>query len=122
MLPNLTKIGLLIDFTVNQDFITEVFCINKEKPAVTCHGKCYLSQQLKKAEEQEEKQASTNKKERLEVIDYYSQSFFDLLSFANHYVSKFNPVCLEERHTSSFITDVFRPPKYHFIGYFLLGA
>ena len=68
MLPNLTKIGILIDFKINQDFIAEVLCINREKPMTMCNGKCYMSEQLKKVEEQEEKQATNNKKERLRVV------------------------------------------------------
>ncbi len=91
MLPNLTQIGILIDFKINQDFIAEVLCINKEKPMSTCNGKCYLSEQLKKAEEQEEKQAPTNKKERLEVLYCYSKSSLGIPSFARNHKSKLNP-------------------------------
>ena len=115
MLPNLTKIGILIDFKINQDFIAEVLCINKEKPMSTCNGKCYLSEQLKKAEEQEEKQAPTNKKERLEVVYYFSKSSFDFLFCADFFVSKLNPACVDEFYTSSFIADIFRPPKLNLI-------
>jgi hypothetical protein len=111
MLPNLIKIGILIDFKINQDFIAEVLCINREKPMAMCNGKCYLSEQLKKAEEQEEKQAPTNKKERLEVLYYYAKSAFDFPSNIDCFVSKLNSACIDEFFTSSFIADVFHPPK-----------
>jgi len=115
LLPSLTKIGILIDFKINQDFIAKVLCIDKEKPMSTCNGKCYLSEQLRKAEEQEEKQAPTNKKERLEVVYYYSKSSFDLLIYTGLFVSKLNPACVDEFYSSSFIADIFRPPKLNLI-------
>ncbi len=115
VLPNLTKIGILIDFKINQDFIAKVLCINREKPMSTCNGKCYLSEQLKKAEEQEEKQAPTNKKERLEVLYYYAKRAFDFPSNIDCFVSKLNPACIDEFFTSSFIADIFRPPKLNLI-------
>lgn len=115
MLPNLTKIGILIDFKINQDFIAEVLCINKEKTMTTCNGKCYLSEQLKKAEEQEEKQAPTNKKERLEVVYYNARSSVDFLLYTDYFVGKLNHVCVDEFYAHSFIADIFRPPKLNLI-------
>jgi|TARA_B110000116_G_C16628952_1_gene487367 hypothetical protein len=115
LLPNLTKIGILIDFKINQDFIAEVLCINREKPMSTCNGKCYLFEQLKKAEEREEKQAPTNKKERLEVVYYYSKSTFDFTIYTDCFVSKLNPACIDDFYRSSFIADIFRPPKLDLI-------
>ena len=110
MLPILTKIGILIDFKINQDFIAEMLCINKEKPMSSCNGKCYLSEQLKKVEEQEEKQAPTNKKERLEVLYCYAKKSLDFPSFANNYKSKLNLAYENELYDSSFISDIFHPP------------
>jgi len=115
MLPNFTKIGIFIDFKINQDFIAEVLCINKEKPMTMCNGKCYLSEQLKKAEEQEEKQAPTNKKERLEVVYYYAKSSFDFLIYTNCFVGKLNPVYVDEFYTSSLNADIFHPPKLNLV-------
>lgn len=36
----------MVDFTINQERITEEFCENKDKPQLKCHGKCYLSKIL----------------------------------------------------------------------------
>nr|WP_299069089.1 hypothetical protein [uncultured Allomuricauda sp.] len=43
-----------IDYCVNNDYIKEVLCINKERPKLQCDGKCYLAKQLKKQSEQKE--------------------------------------------------------------------
>jgi hypothetical protein len=62
LLPSLTTIGILIDFKINQDYIAKFLCINREKPMSTCNGKCYLTKQLKKAEEQEKNKHLQTKK------------------------------------------------------------
>lgn len=115
MLPSLIKMGILIDFKINQDFIAEVLCINRDKPMSTCNGKCYLSEQLKKAEEQEEKQVPTSNKERLEVIYYCSISSFDFLFYTDCIASKLKPACVDDFYTSRYIADIFRPPNFNLI-------
>ncbi len=111
MLPLLTKVGILIDFKINQDFIAKVLCINREKPKSTCHGQCYLSEQLKKTEEQEEKQAPTNKKQQIEIVYFCSASLFDLLPSKINFAGKINPACIDKFFTSFFIAAIFHPPK-----------
>ncbi len=55
----------LVDYLVNQDFIAEFLCINKEKVELNCKGKCYLMQQLQK--QQDEKRANLP---RIAMEDY----------------------------------------------------
>ena len=49
-----------LDYFVNYDYISKVLCINKDKPALNCKGKCYLMRQLKEA--QDDKNRDHNKK------------------------------------------------------------
>lgn len=44
-----------IEFALNQDYIAEFLCINKDKPKLECNGKCYLAQELKKEQKSEQK-------------------------------------------------------------------
>jgi hypothetical protein len=81
----------------------------------TCNGKCYLLEQLKKVEEQEEKQAPTNKKERLEVVYYFATSSYDYPLYTNSFVSKLNPAWVDEFFTSTYIATIFHPPKFNLI-------
>ena len=37
-----------IEYTLNQKYIAEVLCINKDKPQLDCQGTCYLNKQLQK--------------------------------------------------------------------------
>ncbi|WP_404986283.1 hypothetical protein ACI513_04010 [Chryseobacterium sp. M5] len=38
----------LINYAVNYDFIVENLCENKDKPELMCNGKCYVSKELSK--------------------------------------------------------------------------
>ena len=40
------KSFVTVSYFVNQAEIIELFCINKEKPALKCDGKCHLADQL----------------------------------------------------------------------------
>jgi hypothetical protein len=37
----------IIEYIVNYDYIVDELCENKEKPILTCNGKCYLEEQVK---------------------------------------------------------------------------
>lgn len=42
-----------VEYMLNQDYIAEFLCINKDKPKLQCHGKCHLAKQLSKQNENE---------------------------------------------------------------------
>jgi len=48
----LYKLGVITYFQLNQDFIAEVLCVNKEKPDIMCHGQCFLDKNLEVADSQ----------------------------------------------------------------------
>jgi hypothetical protein len=58
----------VIDYAVNYDYISKVLCINKEKPAMHCNGKCHLMKELAKASEIE-KPISSDKKQNINVLN-----------------------------------------------------
>jgi hypothetical protein len=61
-----------LEYYVNYDYISEVLCINKEKPILGCNGKCYLNKQIKKTQESEkqEKKILPVTLERIPMILY----------------------------------------------------
>ena len=46
----LMKIGILAYFELNQQYIIDEFCINKDKVELNCDGQCFLAKKLKSAE------------------------------------------------------------------------
>lgn len=43
---------LTFHYFINQAEITELFCVNKEKPKLACNGKCHLAKELVKVDAQ----------------------------------------------------------------------
>mgnify|MGYP001182219611 CR=1 FL=1 len=114
LLPNLTKIGILIGFTINQEYIAEVLCINRDKPASTCQGKCYLSQKMKKAEEPDKEPIPTNFQERLQVV---FNEVKNTVSIWSQLIQSDNQTVISQQnnfYSSSYTADVFHPPKPSF--------
>jgi hypothetical protein len=54
LLPILLRLGLLGHYQLNRAEITRLHCINRDKPAMHCKGKCYLRSQLEKAQREQE--------------------------------------------------------------------
>lgn len=107
----ISKLSIYVNFKINQNFIAEVLCINKDKPMSTCNGKCYLSKQLKEQQEQDEKQTPKERNERVEIL------FCDNLQIS-YSISRC--IFLEKKiplprhlvlNTQEFIDDVFHPPQ-----------
>ena len=51
----------IVEYVVNYDYISQVLCVNKEKPQMQCNGKCHLMKELAK-EFENEKPIQNNKK------------------------------------------------------------
>jgi hypothetical protein len=62
------QVGIVGYYYMNKKAIAEKLCVNRNNPSVHCNGKCFLSQQLNKAEEQEKKQSETLVKEKGEMF------------------------------------------------------
>ncbi|MCL7988466.1 hypothetical protein M8998_10995 [Sphingobacterium sp. lm-10] len=118
MIPNLTKVGILINFEINQSFIAEVLCVNKSKPMTKCNGQCFLAKQLKKAEEQNDTKVPLIKMEKLEMAFFSSDTPLDFQSITEQYVARLNPAKGIEFYTSSFVADIFHPPLFKFTLHF----
>jgi hypothetical protein len=68
---NLVYLGIGLYYHINNEYISQQLCINRNNPQLHCNGRCYLSKQLKKAEAGENK-SSQIIKEKYEMIAFYS--------------------------------------------------
>ena len=61
-----------VEYFINYKHISEVLCINKDKPVLSCNGKCYLNDQLLLAQENEneEEELPLVKVERFSIIPF----------------------------------------------------
>jgi len=69
MLQVLGKFMVLVDYSLNKNYIANVLCVNKNKPKMHCNGKCYLKKQLKKEETKE--QSPVNPLKEIKDIQLY---------------------------------------------------
>ncbi len=63
----MVNVGIGVYYHLNKDYIVKQLCINRNNPAIHCNGHCFLSKQLKRAE-QNEKQSNQSFKEKDEFI------------------------------------------------------
>ena len=94
-------------FKLDQDFIASVLCINKDKPAVKCEGKCYLEKKIEENHKEDSKVPLTNE-ERLTIHLYFAQK-------ANYNSSTLNELSLigyfKEFPTFSLTNKLLKPPQ-----------
>ncbi|MCT1533118.1 hypothetical protein M3B46_19125 [Sphingobacterium daejeonense] len=63
-------------FILNQKQIEEQYCINKNRPALNCHGQCFLKKKLEKAQNKNDKK---NLLQNYKKVDLYAAVYFELL-------------------------------------------
>ncbi len=104
------RFGLITYYYLNKEYITEFFCINKEKPELSCNGKCYLSSELKKQEKEKSNlpiRVIENKDIQFVLEDFRSLSNQKLIAYLNS--SIFFYLC---NHSQGFFKDIFHPPEF----------
>ncbi|MCB0628144.1 MAG: hypothetical protein R2824_31560 [Saprospiraceae bacterium] len=107
----LNELWIILDFKIHQDFIAEVLCINKDEPLLLCSGKCYLSDQLKKAEEKKQQDLPNSVQEKASTTLYIhdlSESAKVIIT-SNYHEPSFLELC--DLFPTTFTFDIFHPPR-----------
>ncbi len=111
LFQSLDRFGMIAYYELNKAYITEMFCVNKSRPALQCDGQCFLMKKLKQQDQQNEKIPAS-------VVDSR-----DLQMFPIQEIKKINfdfvTALPEPEYAKSFISrtiihDVFHPPKLLF--------
>ena len=106
--PAFLQLGVVAYFQFNKNYIQQQLCINKNNPKSNCKGHCYLTKQLKKAEEGERKQSSRIVKEKEEIISNYTDSL-PLAYFPNYTVRNFVPYLSQNISVDTY-SSLLKPP------------
>lgn len=112
LLQSFSKVWIVLSFKINQDYIAKVLCINRDKPAMKCNGKCVLKQRIKADEEEEQKemlQKLKGQKEVLYCIDNFNWPI-ECPNKADNRQKKTFP--FPTPFTLVFVKGIFRPPKF----------
>lgn len=95
-------------FEVNQEEITLTKCENRDKPAMKCNGKCYLTKQLKKLDEKQNSKKNTTET-RVEVLVCNSITKLNINPpFETLLDTKFQYLIAP---ASAYLKDIFHPPS-----------
>lgn len=105
----LIKIGVVGYYIVNQNYITQAFCINKNKPELECNGKCHLSKQLAKQEQQANKFPSSVKEIQETILFFESPVLIANPSFPTQQNSQLPPYAFSISINKSH--SIFHPPQ-----------
>ena len=112
-LQPLSKMWIFVSFKINQNYIAKNLCDNRAKPTMHCHGKCHLMKKLKQADKEEQKPQTI--KEKSEMLYCNNPTNFSLcgqIYFVDNKQSFFD---YKFQYSSSYLKDIFRPPKFSLI-------
>ncbi len=101
---------IFISFKINQDYIVEKLCINREKPEMNCKGHCQLKKQMK--EEEKRKKESPARLEVKNAIILIKPGIHIKFNSYNYPEKEFEVVRCASK-PRSFIPDIFHPPKFN---------
>ena len=105
----LVNVGIGVYYHLNKEYISQKLCENRSKPELHCNGHCYLSKQLKKAEEgQNKSQSQTIKGAEDVLIDHAWET-------SSGYIPAFSVTGLLPAYKSYFpqspLAEIVLPPK-----------
>lgn len=105
---NFQQASLTVLYVFNKDFITEAFCINKEKPALKCNGKCHLKDQISKATSEKEDNKNTSQTQIMVAVFISDVNFWTPELVQKSSLHSDRPFNLKNNHVYNFLD----PPKF----------
>jgi len=100
---------IYVDFELREEYIGKVLCIEKDKTITSCNGSCYLSEQLGKAAEQQEKDQQMNP---VEIVFFFQQTVLDFSNGSSNPIIEISYLdFVDQNPLSPYPTDIFRPPR-----------
>ncbi|MBB6499652.1 hypothetical protein [Pedobacter cryoconitis] len=111
LLANFSRCFVFAGFELNQKYIAENLCVNKNRPWMHCDGHCYLMKKMKQAEEHEKKQATRNNLSHLN-ISFFQEPF--CLTFISPVILENNKgsfPAYQSQYIHRYTGTIFQPPK-----------
>lgn len=105
---SLVSVGIVWYYHINKTYISQKLCVNRSNPKMHCNGHCYLSKQLKKAEEGEQKQSQNILKEKDEIVSN-NDEMISTLYLPKFTITAFNPF-LSSPPVSDYRNELVKPP------------
>jgi len=100
----------IVEYFVNYNYIVNELCENRDKPILTCNGKCYLEKEVTKQQNLDHEQ----KVPQPPKIDLEKFVTLKYKSFTYHIVAdkqlQNNPLFYSKLEDQKFVSSILRPP------------
>lgn len=102
----------LVDYVVNYDYISEVLCINKDKPELQCNGKCHLKTKLAKASDESSSQDTDTQQstKRLLQVEFLENHHLDISLQLNDLHDPLMNTLFNQTYNYQYSSSIFHPP------------
>lgn len=107
MLQPFSSVLVLMEYELNKDFIISRLCVNRDKPAMHCNGKCHLQKQMAASEEKEQTNSGGIKEKQ--PTDLYTGPVNDI-SLSVTVTSFTHSILQDPSLLRGFTTAPFHPP------------
>ena len=102
----------IVNFQIHKEYIAAFLCLNRDKPEVTCSGKCFLIKELKQ-NQQEENQGNSSLPKLKDfnsiVFTFHKTALPNLVASISTQEKNFY---FNTLYKYSISKDVFQPPKF----------
>lgn len=102
------QIGTFFEYVMDIEAYTEKYCVNIDVPDTSCNGKCHLTEELAKNEEQHQ---SPEIQQAPEILLFTGNHFIELEEFSPFYENRRNYFQYQEGNIESPISGFFQPPR-----------
>ncbi len=104
------KMGVIVWYEANIDYVATELCKNKDKPELQCNGKCYLKKQLNKVDDTQQDKQQPVKKVKSELPEYIAST--TEISFSSFYTDVTSQYAqYNDLYQHRVITSIFHPPS-----------
>ena len=108
---NFSQLLVYAGFRVNQKYISNKLCENKNRPWMHCNGKCYLMKKIRQVEENEQKQEVKDYSSRLDISLVTEPLKFDYNLKTRALPKATLPLMPDARYQECFHSRIFQPPR-----------
>ncbi|RFC55397.1 hypothetical protein DXU93_00225 [Brumimicrobium aurantiacum] len=102
------QLGIFVEYVMDIERFTELYCENKDKPKMKCNGKCHLADQLA---ENEEKKQNKEIQTTPEIILFVKELKFEVKHEKGFAVELDNSFYYKNKLTEGVQSNIFHPPQ-----------
>lgn len=103
--------AIYLSFKINQTYIAENLCVEKDIEESTCGGCCQLKEKIKETRQEDSKNLPERQREKTQPITFFVCTKIDdnLINKSKQMVQN---SCTMNQYSFQHCFDIFRPPKF----------